>query len=157
MGGGGGWRVGGGQGLTPAGDCRSTRPSLRGTGPESRAGQFQGRADSVDRTVAPVCGDAIMGRVRVGGAGGGGAPPYHRGRPTWVSGSALIRRARSASLSPAKGELPAPFRTLASATVQETVMCGGAKGGGGVAQGLGGWLCSPVAAPIGLSPLNLLL
>ena len=29
--------------------------------------------------------------------------------------------------------------------------------GGGVAQGLGGWLCSPVAVPIGLSPLNLLL
>ena len=26
-----------------------------------------------------------------------------------------------------------------------------------MAQGLGGWLCSPVAAPIGLSPLNLLL
>ena len=33
----------------------------------------------------------------------------------------------------------------------------GTRGGGGVAQGLGGWLCSPVAAPIGLSPLNLLL
>ena len=30
-------------------------------------------------------------------------------------------------------------------------------GGGGVAQGFGGWLCWPVAAPIGLSPLNLLL
>ena len=30
-------------------------------------------------------------------------------------------------------------------------------GGGGLAQGFGGWLCSPVAAPIGLSPLNLLL
>ena len=30
-------------------------------------------------------------------------------------------------------------------------------GGGGLAQGLGGWLCEPVAAPIGLSPLNLLL
>ena len=29
--------------------------------------------------------------------------------------------------------------------------------GGGLAQGLGGWLCWPVAAPIGLSPLNLLL
>ena len=29
-------------------------------------------------------------------------------------------------------------------------------GGGGMAQGIGGWLCSPVAAPIGLSPLNLL-
>ena len=29
--------------------------------------------------------------------------------------------------------------------------------GGGLAQGLGGWLCQPVAAPIGLSPLNLLL
>ena len=28
---------------------------------------------------------------------------------------------------------------------------------GGLAQGLGGWLCWPVAAPIGLSPLNLLL
>ena len=32
--------------------------------------------------------------------------------------------------------------------------CGGQ---GGLAQGLGGWLCSPVVAPIGLSPLNLLL
>ena len=31
------------------------------------------------------------------------------------------------------------------------------RGGGGVAQGPGGWLCEPVAAPIGLSPLNLLL
>ena len=30
-------------------------------------------------------------------------------------------------------------------------------GGGGLAQGLGGWLCQPVAVPIGLSPLNLLL
>ena len=33
---------------------------------------------------------------------------------------------------------------------------GGGRRGGGVAQGLGGWLCWPVAAPIGLSPLNLL-
>ena len=32
---------------------------------------------------------------------------------------------------------------------------GGGAGGG--AQGLGGWLCQPAAAPIGLSPLNLLL
>ena len=31
------------------------------------------------------------------------------------------------------------------------------SGGGGLAQGLGGWLCWPVTAPIGLSPLNLLL
>ena len=31
------------------------------------------------------------------------------------------------------------------------------EGGGGLAQGLGGWLCWPVAAPIGLLPLNLLL
>ena len=34
---------------------------------------------------------------------------------------------------------------------------GDGGGGGGLAQGLGGWLCWPVAAPIGLSPLNLLL
>ena len=33
----------------------------------------------------------------------------------------------------------------------------GLEGGGGLTQGLGGWLCEPVAAPIGLSPLNLLL
>ena len=32
-----------------------------------------------------------------------------------------------------------------------------AMGVGGLAQGLGGWLCYPVAVPIGLSPLNLLL
>ena len=31
------------------------------------------------------------------------------------------------------------------------------RGGGGLAQGLGGWLCERVEAPIGLSPLNLLL
>ena len=31
------------------------------------------------------------------------------------------------------------------------------SGGGGGGQGLGGWLCWPVAAPIGLSPLTLLL
>ena len=34
---------------------------------------------------------------------------------------------------------------------------GGGGGGAGLAQGLGGWLCQPVAAPIGLSPLHLLL
>ena len=33
----------------------------------------------------------------------------------------------------------------------------GRPGGGGLAQGLGGWLWKPVAAPFGLSPLNLLL
>ena len=34
---------------------------------------------------------------------------------------------------------------------------GGGGGGRGLAQGRGGWLCQSVAAPIGLSPLNLLL
>ena len=40
--------------------------------------------------------------------------------------------------------------------VRQSVISVTVQRGGGLAQGLGGWLCWPVAAPIGLSPLNLL-
>ena len=56
---------------------------------------------------------------------------------------------------PRDGLLPVPLtRCIQMHTPSPCWVCLWREGGG---QGLGGWLCWPVAAPIGLSPLNLLL